>query len=542
MFRLLVVEDEEMIRNKILYNTNWKENGFIEVFEARDGYEALEIIKKNKIDIVITDIQMPKMNGIELVREIRKFDKRIRIVIITAYAEFEYAKESIALNVNDYILKPFKSKDLLVAVKKVMEGIVRESNERIEIETLRKQLRENRKALQDKLFNDLLSNSYVGNIDNDLSYLEMSNLKGIEYFTSVVNISNFMDIIHENDEEQKYICNLTLFNWINKFLSLFVMEQELFRDFGYQVINYKIDQIVIVFFNELNIVAPVLEELIERGNRDLGFNLTVGTGNKYQSLKDIHISYKEACSAAMLSSIYGKLIVYNFNDIIPGDKMHGKQLHIPVDTRLYDDLKIGAFQEIKKDIADIITEIKTSRLGPDAINTITNNIVLLSCKTINELGYNVFDIMGNDFSMSFDIKEIKDLFELQEWLLSFFFKVNEYINQKRNSRNETLISKVKEYIDTKYSENITLTSISRNFGISSGYLSVLFNDSIGQNFIDYLSNLRIKKAKELLKNTDLRIYEITEKVGYRDAYYFSAAFKKIVGINPTEYREKLNML
>ncbi|HEX9060554.1 MAG TPA: response regulator, partial [Clostridia bacterium] len=347
MFRLLVVEDEEMIRNKILNNTNWKENGFIEVFEAQDGYDALEIIKRNKIDIVITDIQMPKMNGIELVREIRKIDKRIRIVIITAYAEFEYAKESITLNVNDYILKPFKSKDLLMAVKKVMEGIVRESNERLEIETLRKQLRENRKALQDKLFNDLLSNSYVGNIDNDLSYLELSNLKGKEYFTAVVNISNFMDIIHENDEEQKYICNLTLFNWINKFLSGFVMEQELHIDysFGYQVINYKIDQIVIVFYSDPNIAGPVLEELIERGNRDLGFNLTVGTGNKYQNMKDMHISYKEACSAAMLSSIHGKWIVYNYNDIIPGDKVHSKQLHIPVDTRLYDDLKIGAFTE-----------------------------------------------------------------------------------------------------------------------------------------------------------------------------------------------------
>ncbi|WP_242856024.1 response regulator [Ruminiclostridium josui] len=122
MFRLLVVEDEEMIRNKIIYNTNWKEHGFVEVFQASNGKEALDIVRKNNIDIVITDIQMPEMNGIELIREIKGLNRGIKCIIITAYAEFEYAKESVRLHVNDYILKPFKSKDLLDIVKKTLGG------------------------------------------------------------------------------------------------------------------------------------------------------------------------------------------------------------------------------------------------------------------------------------------------------------------------------------------------------------------------------------------------------------------------------------
>lgn len=544
MFRLLVVEDEEMIKNKILNNINWKENGFIEVFDASDGVEGLEIVKKNSIDIVITDIQMPKMSGIELIREIKSFNKNIKTIIITAYAEFEYAKESVTLNVNDYILKPFKSKNLLDIVKKLTEEIIRERNERIELENLRKQLRENQKVLQDKLFNDLLGNSFIGNIDNDLNYLDLSTLKDIEYFIAVVNINNFMDLIKESDEEQKYICNLTLFNWVKKFLSDKDREKEILKDtnLGYYVINYKMDQIVIAFYNDTEIVTPLLEELIDRGRKDLGFNLTVGFGNKYRNITDMYISYKEACSAASLSCIHGKGIVYSFDDINLGNTVYSKQLHILVETRLYDDLKIGAFDEIKRDIVDIITQIKSSKLELDAIDTIIYNIILMSCKTINELGYNVFDIMGNDFTLYFNVGGNIDIVQLEEWFLSFFFKVNEFINLKRNNRNEYLITKVKDYIDLKYTENITLTSISKTFGISSGYLSVIFNDYIGQNFIDYLSNQRIQKAKELLKNSNFRIYEISDKVGYRDAYYFSAAFKKIVGINPSDYREKLNML
>lgn len=544
MFRLLVVEDEEMIRNKILQNIDWKENGFVEVFEACDGIEALEIIKRNNIDIVVTDIQMPKMSGIELIREVKSLNKGIKTVITTAYAEFEYAKESVKLNVNDYILKPFKSKDLLEIVKKLLEEIIRERSERVEVENLRRQLRENKKALQDKLFNDLLGNSFVGDIDNDLNYLELSSLKGREYFIAAVNINNFIDLIKEEDEEQKYICNLSLFNLVSKFLSTFDIKKDISPDFnmGYTIINYKIDQIVIVIYNDMDRFTPVLEELIERGRKDVGFNLTIGIGNKYQNLTHMHISYKEACSAAMLSCIYGREIVYRFNDLNFGNKVYSKQLHILVDTKLYDDLKVGAYEEIKKDIVDIITQIKSSKLELEAINTIIYNIMLLSCKTINELGYNVFDIMGNDFNLHFDVKKINDLVQLEEWFMDFFFKVNEFINLKRSCRNENLIAKVKEYVDSNYFDNITLTSISKAFGMSSGYLSVLFNEYIGQNFIDYLSNMRIQKAKSLLKGTDLRIYEIADRVGYRDAYYFSAAFKKIVGINPKDYREKVNML
>lgn len=544
MFKLLVVEDEEIIRSKILHNVDWKGNGFSEVFEASDGIEALEIAKNNTIDILITDIQMPKMSGIDLIREIKALNRGIKSVIITAYSEFEYAKESVKLNVNDYILKPFKSKDLLEIVSRLLEEIIRERKERVEVENLRKQLRESRKALQDKLLNDLLGNTFVGDIDNNLDYLGMSSIKNREFFVAAVNINNFMELIKDEREEQKYICNLSLFNLINGILSEGGIKGYIQESIHpvYSIINYKIDQMVIAVFCDADAFIPVLEAVIERSRKELGFSVTIGIGNSYQDLKHMHVSYKEACSAAMLSCIYGRELVYKFNDFNFGNKGYSRQLHILVDTKLYDDLKVGAFEEIKKDIAEIITRIKSSKLELDAINTIIYNIILLSCKTINELGFNVFEVMGDDFSLHFDVKEIDNLVQLEEWFLSFFYKVNEFICQKRSNRNENLIANVKNYIDNNYNKNITLTSISKDFGISSGYLSVLFNDYIGQNFIDYLSNMRISKAKNLLKSTDMKIYEIADRVGYRDAYYFSTAFKKIVGINPTDYREKLNIL
>ncbi len=544
MFKLLVVEDEEMIRSKILNNIDWKKNGFSEVFSASDGQEALEIARRTGIDLLITDIQMPNLNGIELIREVKRINREVKTIIITAYAEFEYAKESIRLNVNDYMLKPFISKNLLEIANKLKEEIIRERSERVEIENLVVQLRENKKALQDKLFSDLLSNNFIGNIENNLEYLGLSTIKGVEYFVAVLNMDDFEELIREEDEEHKYICNLKLFNWVKKFLAGFEGEKSTSGnpDTGYYAINYKTDQVVIVFYSDLDGAAWRMEELIDRAGKDLGYTLTVGIGNQYQNLRDMYISYREACSAALLSCIHGKGTLYNFNDINYDNKIYSKELHILVDNKLYDDLRIGAFEEIKKDIEEILREIKNSRLGVDSINTIINNIILLSCKTVNELGYNVLEIFGNHFTPYFDIRGISALVQLEEWFLNFFSKINDYINQRRKSRNESLIIEVKEYIDRNFVENITLTSLSRKFSISTGYLSILFNDHTGQNFIDYISNLRIQKAKEFLKNSDLRVYEIAERVGYRDAYYFSSAFKRIVGINPTEYRDNLGIL
>jgi two-component system response regulator YesN len=535
MFQLLVAEDEEMIRNKILNNIDWKEHGFSRVFSASDGFEALEIARNNHIDIVITDIQMPGMSGIELIRELKRLHGRIRTIIITAYAEFEYAKESIKLSVDDFILKPFQSRDLLAIARRIVEEIVRERSELKEVESLRKQLRENRDALREKLFHDLIGNTFIGNVGSDLEYLGLAQLKDCDYFIAVVNINNFMDLIQGNDEEQKYICNLTLYSWAVRFLTAYETQ-------GWNIVNYKIDQIVIIFHKDPECVISILEELIDRGAKDLGYSLSVGIGNKYRNPTDMCISYREACSAAMLSCIYGKGMVYFFNDINLGNTFYSKQLHILSNTGLYENIKIGALEEIKKDVVEIISQIKSAKLELEAVNTIVSSIILLSSKTVNELGYNIFDIMGESFSMDFRLNEINDLVQLEEWLFGFFFKVNEYIGQKRSNRNESLVAGIKDHIDANYHSNITLTGISKAFGISTGYLSSLFAEYTGFNFIDYLSNLRIQKAKSLLKNSDLRIYEIAEAVGYRDAYYFSAAFKKIVGINPSDYREKLILL
>lgn len=544
MYNLLVVEDEEMIRNKILLCCDWTANGFNHVYEADNGATALEIVANKDIDIVVTDIQMPKMNGIELIREIRAFDKTIKIVVISGHAEFEYAKESLTLNVKDYILKPFLSKNLLEILLKLKEELIRQQSEQEELESMKRQLKENRLLLQEKLFADLLNNCFIGNLDKNLQYLSLDHMYNHTFFVAVLNIEGFAEILNDSDEEQKYIYNLSFYNWANKFLLAYKNANNLFEQFAYDyyLLNYRLDQLVLISFQSQDIVLQILECMVEQARKEVGLQITIGVGNPYANLKDLHISLHEASAAVTLSSLHGKGIVFTFNGICFDNQEYSKHLTNIVDNKIYNNIKVGAFEEIKKEIVNIVSQIKSSMLGVKAIETIVRNMILLSCKAINEMGYDMHDIFGADGAPDFNMNEINSQVQLEEWLFTFFVKVNDYVISKRSNRNQQLIMQVKDYASQHYAEGINLSYFAKKYNISTGYLSVLFNEQFGQNFIDYLTNLRIQKAKELLKNSDLRVYEIAEKIGYRDAYYFSAAFKKVVGVNPTEYRESLTEL
>jgi two-component system response regulator YesN len=533
MYNLLVVEDEEMIRNKILNNVDWHEVGFSQVFSAENGLEALEIINGNQVDLLIADIQMPVMNGIDLIKEIKKQGRQIKVIIISGHAEFEYAWESIRLNVSNYLLKPFQTMNLVQVVAETLAELTWEQNRQAEIESLRRQLQQNLANLQTKFLTDLLNNNFSANIEDNLHYLQLAWMKERDYLAGVFKIDHFPALSNIATGEVEYLGNLTVFQWVNHFLS----GQQL----SFYIINYSLNEIVVVFFNEAALVLPVLERLIEQIEPALGCQLTIGTGDSFQDLRDLHISFKQAMAAVRLSCIHGKSILYTYNDLSLDSKVYNKLLYLIGDDRLYYHLQVGAFEEIRSELAEILQEIKKSRLQMDAIGILINNMILLSNKTINELGIHPEEIFGEGFTPFFDIETINDISQLETSLYQYFETISEYIRCKHQKQNEQMISQIIGDLNKNYCENISLTNMAKKYNVSCGYLSLQFKRYTNQNFIDFLTNLRMQKAKELLKNSKLKVYEIGEKVGYSDAFYFSAAFKKAIGVSPSDYRDNIEL-
>jgi two-component system, response regulator YesN len=539
MFNLLVVEDEDMIRHKIINNTNWLSHGFQQVFEAENGSEAVTILAENRIDILITDIKMPEMDGIQLTKHVKEFYPEIKVIIISGHADFDFARKSITLKVCDYMLKPFQSKNLLKLVLNVKNDLIRDKGEQENVEKMKRQLQENKHSLREKLIQNLLTNSFVGDLETDLKYVEMEHLKDTLFFVAVLNIEQLQTARSEMEENEKYLFNVSIYKRLSHLLEKnwgqFSERGQIEK--GY-ILNYKMDQIVLIVFEDIERIRHQLSKFIQKEYQERGISLTIGIGDRYNQLLDLHLSYEEACSAAALSRIHGSGDVYFYHNIISNHTYYSKQLHKIVNHKIYQDLKSGDFEEVKKDVAELLAELKNESIPYEAVATAINNIVFMSCKTINEQGYDVNEIFGETGLPIFNQENNFTYKEIEDCLYSFYSAIHSFIESKRGNRTERLIMEMKEYMNENFAENISLTSLSREFNISPSYLSILFREITSQHFSEYLTNIRIRKGKELLKNTDLRIKEIAAQIGYRDAYYFSSVFKKVTGVNPTQYRDE----
>lgn len=526
---LLLVEDEEAIQEKLLHNVRWADYGFDPVLSARNGVEALALLESHpEVRIMVTDVQMPKLNGIELIKEIKQRKLPMKIIVISGFAEFEYAQESIKLNVSDYLLKPFASRRLLEVVLRLQSEVRDEAAKEDEWNDLRKQLRENRLELEEKLFMDLLGgNITANNIAARLEFLGLNALLGRPFQVVVLEIPEAN--LERTDEEKKYLLNLQFYQSVRR-----IVEKEGNRHI---CINYRRNQVTLIVFDPPADLPARLEEILVQLRLTLNHSLSCGVGHLYHELSDLSVSYQEASTALKYRYLYGLNQVFSINDLNLNTPSYHKifyQLHC---HPIFNDLKIGAAGALEEDLRKIITEMRELQLSPELSRIAASNLILLTCTTLNELGYNAAEVIGADFSILTEVNSAESLEALEKLLISFFTEVNGFIRQKRTSYNDQLIEEIRWYIDSNYASDITLSGMANHYKISPGYLSALFSERTGINFVDYLSERRIKKAQELLKHTNMKIYEISNAVGYKDSFYFSNCFKKITGHSPSEYRE-----
>lgn len=530
MASILLVEDEEAIQQKLVNNINWAENGFDKVFAAGNGREALAVLEQNAVDIMVTDVQMPKLNGIELLKEAKKREYKMKIIVISGFAEFEYAQESIKLSVSDYLLKPFASRKLLDVVLRLKGEIEAERAAQSEVQILRDQLQRNMSALREKLFLDLINgNLVVADPQANLKFLGLNDLEGRSCQAVVVEIPEHQ--MRKTSEEEKYLTNLQFQNQVKRRLEAW--------NYRRWIVNNRLNQITLIIFDPDQHVVMQLEELLTQLQVALEQPLTIGVGHQYRELKDLAVSYREACVALQYRYLHGANRVFSIHDVNLDNPFYHKYFYSLHQNRIFDDLRIGSFQTMRKDLEALIGELRQAQLNPESLRIIAGNIILLTCATLNELGYNPNEIFGAEFSPLVAVDQAESLAELEQHLLEVFARVNGYVTRKRASLNQHLIEEIRRFVDENFTTEITLSGIANQYNISPGYLSLLFTERTGKNFSDYLTERRIRKAKELLKHTDMKIYEISNAVGYNDSFYFSNCFKKIVGAAPSEYREHL---
>lgn len=558
MIKVFLVEDEYAIREGIKKSVNWEANGFELVGEAGDGEMAYPKIVKTKPDILITDIRMPFMDGLELAKLVKNEMPKIKIVVLSGYDDFNYAKQAISIGVEEYILKPVSGENLINQLKTIAESI---QNERQDDELREKYLRDREEIRileQQKFIHDM--------IDGRLSVkdsLAQGKELGIDitaaYYTVIL-----MQVFPKNAKSGE----VDEYSGVSE--EIYSRIKEIYADVEHVYLYEQVGD-VLCFLEK----ADSQEEMETNVNKEIGdikalmANYTdrlfyISVGKPVERLRDVNASYKDAsrkfAERFMCDDSY---VFYGENasqrerirETIKAEKNAGiedinnnsdiSKLDINnVDIRMisqktiYNFLKSGTISEVD----DLVEEYFDS-MGKEAVESILLRQYVLvesmlsTVAFLENLGISKENISGILGEYSDPVRFVESTDTARTYIKGLLRLAIDYRNQMSDKRYTEIIEKAKKYIQENYqNEDMSLLSVASNVNVSSNHFSAVFRKETGETFIDYLTTVRMEKAKDLLACTSMKTSEVGFEVGYRDPHYFSYIFKKTQGMTPKDYR------
>ncbi len=531
MIKVFLCEDEFVVREGIKKNIDWAGNGYEFIGEASDGELALPLIRKLEPDIVITDIKMPFMDGLELSRIIRKELPFIEIVILSGYEEFDYAKQAISIGVAQYLTKPISGDDLLRELDLLRDKIIKSKEERALKEQFRKEMEENDRRERSELFKSLVSGD-----SSVTELLEKAQKLGMDLSAMWYNII-LLFIKSEHHEIEEYSkSSVTVDERINEIA--YEMGCISFdRDLEGRAILIMGDSEEKITDTQNDMIAKIETVLADYGHvRYCG-----GIGKAVNRLSRLNESFEDAgCALANRFFVTGSGF-YRANRHTGEDRMTDASFDMSnIDARRIDKnnvtkfLKLGNLDEIPFYVEEFVGSV-----GSDAFNSYI---------------FRQYIAMDVFFAVSAFVEELpprkktdaitevtKDSLENVESVKEYISGIIESAIRCRDSiasnRYMEIVDEAVKYIEENFAdEDLSLNQLASHVNVSPNHLSTIFSQQTGHTFIKYLTEYRMNKAKELLKCTSMRSSEISEAVGYKDPHYFSYMFKKTVGMTPTNYR------
>ena len=530
MYKIMIADDEGIVIDSLKFVLE-KEFGKDCIIEyAKTGRSVIELAETFRPDISIMDIQMPGINGIDAMKEIREKNKDVIFIVMSAYDKFDYATEAIKLGVLDYITKPMEKNRIIAVVKRAMAMIdkerARRSNDLMVMEKLEMVIPMLESGL---IYSIFLQNKFSEEALNYKNILGINEEYG--YMMAVV--------CGERDEES----NLT--NAVGSSVKLQNHYSELrsyIKDFcGGIVGNVMSNKIAVLVpydkkemdYADRNALIDKTREFARTLQSKLSGDFKIGIGGVKEFAK-MNESYDEALRALLNSN--GR--VAHADDL---DIRCDYEESYPVETenRMFELLEKGDytgagnaagqfFDWMSANFSDSIMDIRLKIL----------EFVINAEHIMHDKGGNRYEFKSRTDYLP-TVMGTEDLGELKKWFLDKIVETAQKIENNRADKSESLIEKAENYIKQNYMKDISLDDISRYCNISSYYFSKLFKQETGENYVEYLSRVRIENAKKMLSDSESSIKEISYSVGFSDPNYFSRAFKKYEGVSPTEYKDAL---
>jgi len=523
LYKVLIVEDEIVTREGIRDNVDWQGRGFNFCGEASDGEIALQLLQSTQPDLMITDIKMPFMDGLQLCRIVRDRMPWIEIVILSGHDEFEYAQQAIKLGVNDYLLKPITVQDLHNVLNKLYQRLEQKRKERENLHQLQQQVQESCELLKENFLHKLVIGAVSYNEAIQKSDSLSMNLIAKHYLVVIIKTA-----LTDRTELFDYDEYLSLQSNIS---NMFVNNPDILllkKDWEDYVIILKGEHPELLINKR-----DALLQLIIQDVKKTRYQVTIGLGGIKNRLSDLYQSFTEALININNVSYHleeESFLTTNKSELL---KLNPSAIENFLSSAAKDDYEIFFNTNIKP-------------LGEAALNSplIKNylfiDFALNTAKFINTLGGDVEDACSAFYIIDSILANTSNLEQLKNQLYIILMKGIAFRDNHINKHNKQLLYQAKKYMDEHYHDsNLSLQETASNVNLSPSHFSMVFSQEYSQTFKDYLIEIRIKKAKELLRMTNLKSIEIAEQVGYSDPHYFSYVFKKHIRLTPTEFRNQV---
>ena len=534
MYRLLIADDEPIERQALLFiiKTNFPE---IEVVgDTGDGASAVRIALCEKPDIVLMDIRMPGMDGLEAAQSILEVLPNTSVVMLTAMDDFNSAKQALTIGAKVYLLKPVRTKDLLDALRTIIEKINDMKLKQEEEARLRENVEKAKPFIEMSFVYDLIS----GNVSDLRQFRERSKFLGVEVdpgVVLVVDIDNFKQLTSSNTELEKQLLKQRVYQLICDIVG----ENGL-------VTPFSSDNLIILWgFKEAvepNLIKDgiwkIATNIRDSILQNLEVSITVGIGRYYLNPLDIHKSYHEAMNAHRQRFYLGDSQIIHVEDI---PHLSTGPFNYPYqdERSVLDKVRSGDKKQAKEALNKLLGAIFASQASIETVKACVLELLIVLSRAAVEGGANLDQLTLLNFNsinllMGCSSKEL-----VEKWMLESLDRVMDNMFENRNSANIRVINKACEYIAENCHRNISLDEVAQTVHLSRFYFSRLFKQERGCNFVDYISKVRIDRAKQLLKNTDYNGVRIAVEVGYQDASYFSRVFRQATDMTPNQYRNKI---
>lgn len=528
-YRIMIVDDEAEMREGIVRRMDWAALGFEVAAEAENGQDALEKAEYTDIDVVLTDIKMPYMDGLTMSAELIKLHPMVKLIILTGFDEFDYAREAIKLNVVEYVLKPVNVEELSRILTRIREGLDADIENRRNIEVLRENYEKALPLMRERFFNELLWGVLS----------EMDVLKELTQYNIPLSPENFMTVaVFDIDPISRDHAAVAL---ELAPLSLKQMVEEQLSDKWQSVVFLSSSSVITIIAwaaeqAPMEQLIRLANEVCSRARRVLNISVTAGVGRKALGIGGVHTSFQEARAALQYRAVSG-----TGGAIYIGDMEETRPEPIAFDVwgeeLMLSTVKFGTGEQISLLIDDILARGQEG--GDWERRAYMLGVLNATYRIIQRYGLQAEAAIVErmDRFVGFEPESLEKE-RMREWLTNILVCISEFISARRVSSTKKLVEEAKRFIHENYQDPaLSVEKLCEHLHVSQSYFSTIFKQETGRSYVQYLTDVRMEHALRLLQETDDKTYIIAHKVGYEEPNYFSYAFKKRFGVSPTKFRK-----